>query len=55
MPGADSPPVGTIALLFTDIAGSTAAARAAGEQWGELLATHHELVGGAIAARLRRA
>jgi predicted ATPase/class 3 adenylate cyclase len=42
--------VGTIALLFTDIEGSTRLARALGSQWVGVLADHHQLVGGAIAA-----
>jgi predicted ATPase/class 3 adenylate cyclase len=43
-----TPPVGTIALLFTDIEGSTELARRAGERWPDVLAEHHRLVGGAI-------
>jgi predicted ATPase/class 3 adenylate cyclase len=42
--------VGTIALLFTDIEGSTRLAEALGSAWAGVLADHHELVGGAIAA-----
>jgi predicted ATPase/class 3 adenylate cyclase len=42
--------VGTIALLFTDIEGSTRLAGALGSAWGGVLADHHELVGGAISA-----
>ena len=41
-------PDGTVALLFTDIEGSTALARSAGGDWGELLREHHAIVGGAI-------
>jgi predicted ATPase/class 3 adenylate cyclase len=44
------PPVGTVGLLFTDIEGSTALAHALGGRFGEVLAAHHEVVGGAIAA-----
>src|SRR2546423_15718690 len=43
-------PQGTVALLFTDIQGSTRLARAAGSKWAGALADHHELVGGAISA-----
>lgn len=43
--------MGTIALLFTDIEGSTELARRVGVNWPEVLAVHHELVGGAIAAQ----
>lgn len=42
--------MGTIALLFTDIEGSTEMARRAGPRWPEVLAVHHDLVGGAIEA-----
>ena len=44
------PPVGTIALLFTDIEGSTRLARVLGSEWAGVLADHHQLVGGAITA-----
>jgi predicted ATPase/class 3 adenylate cyclase len=44
------PPEGTIALLFTDIEGSTRLAEALGPDWAAVLADHHALVGGAIAA-----
>jgi predicted ATPase/class 3 adenylate cyclase len=40
--------VGTIALLFTDIEGSTELARRAGGDWAQVLVIHHRLVGGAI-------
>src|SRR5437763_5144940 len=43
-------PQGTVALLFTDIQGSTRLARAVGSKWAGVLADHHELVGGAISA-----
>ena len=43
-----TPPVGTVALLFTDIEGSTALVRALGDEWGDVLEQHHELVGEAI-------
>jgi predicted ATPase/class 3 adenylate cyclase len=39
-----------IALLFTDIEGSTRLAARLGPQWPEVLATHHALVSGAISA-----
>jgi len=39
-----------IALLFTDIEGSTRLAATLGSAWPEVLAEHHALVGGAIAA-----
>ena len=41
-------PVGTIALLFTDIEGSTRLATELGPDWPAVLADHHALVGGAI-------
>lgn len=37
--------MGTIALLFTDIEGSTELARRAGSDWPAVLAIHHRLVG----------
>jgi class 3 adenylate cyclase len=43
-------PKGTIALLFTDIEGSTQLASELGESWPGVLADHHSIVGGAIAA-----
>ena len=46
----DAPPEGTIALLFTDIEGSTALVSRLGERWRDVLAEHHAIVGGAIAA-----
>jgi predicted ATPase/class 3 adenylate cyclase len=45
-----TPPAGTIALLFTDIEGSTALVTRLGHRWRHVLADHHEIVGGAIAA-----
>lgn len=42
-------PEGTIALLFTDIEGSTRLATGLGEGWGAVLEQHHSIVGGAIA------
>ena len=50
MDASRQPPEGTIAMLFTDIEGSTRLARALGSSWAEVLADHHALVGGAIAA-----
>src|SRR3954452_2765248 len=44
------PPAGTVALLFTDIEGSTALAAALGADWAAVLSAHHEVVGGAIVA-----
>jgi predicted ATPase/class 3 adenylate cyclase len=45
------PPEGTIALLFTDIEGSTRLATILGEAWSSVLADHHALVGAAIEAQ----
>jgi predicted ATPase/class 3 adenylate cyclase len=45
----EEPPVGTIALLFTDIEGSTALASRLGDRWRDVLAAHHAIVGDAIA------
>jgi predicted ATPase/class 3 adenylate cyclase len=42
-------PEGTVALLFTDIEGSTRLASELGDEWVKVLADHHGLVGGAIA------
>jgi class 3 adenylate cyclase len=42
------PPEGTIALLFTDIEGSTKLASALGAAWPSVLAEHHTLLGDAI-------
>ena len=50
MERARRPPEGTVALLFTDIEGSTRLATELGRDWPGVLAVHHELVGGAIAA-----
>jgi predicted ATPase/class 3 adenylate cyclase len=44
------PPEGTIALLFTDIEGSTRLATELGAAWPEVLTVHHQLVGEAITA-----
>lgn len=44
------PPEGTIALLFTDIEGSTRLAHALGSGWAGVLADHHALIAAAIAA-----
>jgi class 3 adenylate cyclase/predicted ATPase len=41
-------PVGVVALLFTDIEGSTRLATELGPDWAGVLAEHHGLVGGAI-------
>jgi predicted ATPase/class 3 adenylate cyclase len=45
----ERPPVGTIAMLFTDIEGSTRLASRLGDGWAAVLAAHHELVSTAIA------
>ena len=50
MERARRPPEGLVALLFTDIEGSTRLAIGLGPDWPGVLAVHHELVGGAIAA-----
>ena len=42
-------PEGLVALLFTDIEGSTRLAAELGADWPAVLAEHHELVGGVIA------
>jgi predicted ATPase/class 3 adenylate cyclase len=44
------PPTGTLALLFTDIEGSTRLAARLGRAWPEVLAEHHELLRSAIDA-----
>ncbi len=46
----EQPPVGTIAMLFTDIAGSTRLAARLGPAWPDVLAEHHRVLGDAIAA-----
>jgi predicted ATPase/class 3 adenylate cyclase len=46
--GATRAPEGTIALLFTDIEGSTRLAAELGSSWRDVLAEHHAIVGGAI-------
>ena len=43
-------PTGTVTLLFTDIAGSTQLLHRLGDRYAALLADHHRLVAGAIAA-----
>jgi predicted ATPase/class 3 adenylate cyclase len=47
--GPASAPEGTIALLFTDIEGSTRLATELGTAWPDVLETHHELIADAIA------
>ena len=44
------PPTGVIALLFTDIEGSTRLARLLGAGWGDVLAAHHAIVRDAVRA-----
>src|SRR5215210_6116532 len=44
------PPFGTVALLFTDIEGSTGLAQALGDAWDDVLTAHHEAIGAAIDA-----
>jgi predicted ATPase/class 3 adenylate cyclase len=44
------PPVGTIAMLFTDVEGSTRLATKLGSSWPAVLADHHDIVAGAIEA-----
>src|SRR6478735_7447991 len=44
------PSTGTVALLFSDIEGSTVLARALGADWPAFLSAHREVVGGAITA-----
>jgi predicted ATPase len=44
------PPVGEVALLFTDVEGSTTKARALGADWGRVLARHNVLLRQAIEA-----
>jgi predicted ATPase/class 3 adenylate cyclase len=46
----ETPPEGTIALLFTDIEGSTGLATRLAGRWRDVLADHHALVSAAIAA-----
>jgi predicted ATPase/class 3 adenylate cyclase len=41
-------PSGIVTLLFTDIEGSTRIARELGEEWGDTLALHHEILERAI-------
>src|SRR5512133_1172401 len=43
-------PVGSVALLFTDIEGSTRLARVLGAEWPSVLEQHYELLRGAILA-----
>lgn len=50
MQDAPRPPEGIVALLFTDIEGSTRLATQLGDDWRTVLADHHALLGGAIAA-----
>jgi predicted ATPase/class 3 adenylate cyclase len=44
------PPVGTIAMLFTDVEGSTRLASQLGDRWPAVLAEHHDVVASAIDA-----
>jgi predicted ATPase/DNA-binding SARP family transcriptional activator len=45
----DRAPAGTVALLFTDIEGSTRLATELGDSWPAVLESHHAIVGTAIA------
>ena len=47
--GTQTPPVGTVALLFTDIEGSTRLARDLGPAWASVLQRHREILSEAIA------
>jgi predicted ATPase/class 3 adenylate cyclase len=47
-------PTGTVTFLFTDIEGSTALLRAAGESYGDLLAEHRRILREAFAAHSGR-
>ncbi len=42
------PPAGLIAMLFTDVEGSTRLAATLGEQWDGVLEDYHEIVGGTV-------
>ncbi len=42
------PPTGLIAMLFTDVEGSTRLATALGEQWDGVLEDYHEIVGSTV-------
>jgi class 3 adenylate cyclase/predicted ATPase len=42
------PPTGLIAMLFTDVEGSTRLATALGEQWDGVLGGYHEIVGSTV-------
>src|SRR5690242_18745142 len=48
MNGVEGPPTGTIALLFTDIEGSTALATRLGPAWTDVLKRHHAILSEAI-------
>ncbi|MEO6857075.1 MAG: hypothetical protein ABI323_00575 [Solirubrobacteraceae bacterium] len=50
MQDAVAPPHGTIALLSTDIEGSTRLATTLAANWQVVLVDHHAIAGGAIAA-----
>jgi class 3 adenylate cyclase len=41
-------PEGLIAMLFTDVEGSTRLASSLGDGWANVLADHHEIVAGAV-------
>jgi predicted ATPase/class 3 adenylate cyclase len=47
--GASTPPGGMVALLFSDVEGSTRLARALGAAWGDVLTRHRAIVTNAIA------
>src|ERR1700704_611048 len=44
----NSPPVGTVTMLFTDIEGSTELARSLGERWAHVLGAHHSILATAV-------
>lgn len=49
MPQAQTPPVGTVTMLFTDVEGSTRLAQELGPSWPEVLTDHRRIVRKAIA------
>ena len=49
MPQAQTPPVGTVTMLFTDVEGSTRLAQELGPAWPEVLSKHRQILREAIA------